>query len=405
MWESNCHVSAHANDFGSAEAEPTSLRHRLVSVHTKQIDDDHYVHRVIVPVSSKGIEAAPVRSTLGAEAESIGRPVDSSAIAELAETKAPVVSDFFAPSDADGKKEVEKVQSEAEGHYFFYQVVSGATASRVYRARIPSAKQADIAIAFIGDTQYGARTFRHHLWHLSLQKPELLVHVGDMVHDGLSIKEWRTYWTGPLEQAALGSSLPLLTVRGNHDGESPLAFAYLHSNPGGWFAYNAGLIRFVVLNTNLPISADDVQTKWLESELQSEASRTATYLIVLMHVPAFVDFWDTAAWSHGDSKPTAAVRRFWVPLFERNHVSMVISGHSHVYQRGSLNGVVYTIVGGGGGALDVDRVADTIYSKTSHTHHHAMLRASHAQLEWVVHDIGESEIDRVTIDAMQRGRA
>jgi hypothetical protein len=166
--------------------------------------------------------------------------------------------------------------------------------------------------------RYGARTFRHHLWHVARVRPDLLVHVGDMVHEGRRLKEWRTYWTGPLEQAALGSSLPVLAARGNHDGETPPAFAYLqlpptavsplaalatsipvptlassssssttssssstssfvsasssssttprkhhHGGGGGWFAYTAGPIRFIVLNTNLPpaLGGDDAQTQ------------------------------------------------------------------------------------------------------------------------------------------------
>ena len=31
---------------------------------------------------------------------------------------------------------------------------------------------------------------------------------------------------------------------------------------------------------------------------------------------------------------------------------LVVSGHAHAYERGEQSGVVYTIVGGAGGALD-----------------------------------------------------
>ena len=99
------------------------------------------------------------------------------------------------------------------------------------------------------------------------------------------------------------------------------------------------------------------------------------------------------------------MRRAWVALFERYRVSMVVSGHSHVYQRGSLNGVVYVVCGGGGGALDTHRIGESIYSFTANVHHYALLRAAHATaLEWRVYDDGDEEIDAVTIDAKQRGK-
>ena len=39
----------------------------------------------------------------------------------------------------------------------------------------------------------------------------------------------------------------------------------------------------------------------------------------------------------------------WNALFVRYGVDLVVSGHSHVYQRGRRSGVTYVIAGGGGG--------------------------------------------------------
>lgn len=39
------------------------------------------------------------------------------------------------------------------------------------------------------------------------------------------------------------------------------------------------------------------------------------------------------------------MRNDWVPLFEKFHVDIVISGHTHLYARGKRNGVIYLIVG------------------------------------------------------------
>jgi len=46
------------------------------------------------------------------------------------------------------------------------------------------------------------------------------------------------------------------------------------------------------------------------------------------------------------------VRESWVPLFERHDVDLVLSGHSHLYERARVGGVDYLVTGGGGARLD-----------------------------------------------------
>jgi hypothetical protein len=126
--------------------------------------------------------------------------------------------------------------------------------------------------------------------------------------------------------------------------------------PGGWYALSSGPMRLIVLNTNLPALPSSPQTTWLTQELSSPESKAAVFRVVLLHVPPFVTHWDKAAWANGDGTASEGIRRHWVPLFERHHVDLVISGHSHIYQRGMLNKVMYTIIGGGGGALETEQV-------------------------------------------------
>lgn len=64
-----------------------------------------------------------------------------------------------------------------------------------------------------------------------------------------------------------------------------------------------------------------------------------------------MEFWEEEAWNEkGESDWGAFVRLKYVPLFEQYGVDLVIGGHSHIYQRGSRNGVHYLVVGGGGAA-------------------------------------------------------
>ena len=84
-----------------------------------------------------------------------------------------------------------------------------------------------------------------------------------------------------------------MTARGNHDGESALSYSYLPSPNGGWKAVTYGSMRLIVLNSNLvPSNTETSQTEWLKFELNSSASKSASFRIVLVHAPPFVDHWD-----------------------------------------------------------------------------------------------------------------
>ena len=72
--------------------------------------------------------------------------------------------------------------------------------------------------------------------------------------------------------------------------------------------------------------------------------------IICSHIPPFIEYWDPVTWN----SPTAPEHgwgnymRLRVipvveasPVHEAGLVKMVISGHSHLYQRGERNGVQY----------------------------------------------------------------
>ena len=78
-------------------------------------------------------------------------------------------------------------------------------------------------------------------------------------------------------------------------------------------------------------------------------------------------------------------------------MDLVLSGHSHIYQRGERNGIKYVICGGGGGELERedDRVENyNIFEVTQPVHH--FLR--------VVFDSGSSElrVSATSLDTEER---
>ena len=80
------------------------------------------------------------------------------------------------------------------------------------------------------------------------------------------------------------------------------------------------------------------------------------------------------------------------------HVDLVISGHSHCYNRGSTNGVAYVVSGGGGGVLDVERVANwPLYTVEYSKYHYDLMEVNGHTLSWQTYDENNSLIDLFTL--------
>jgi hypothetical protein len=107
--------------------------------------------------------------------------------------------------------------------------------------------------------------------------------------------------------------------------------------PRSYYRRTIGNIDFFLLNSNV---VGPRQTAWLARALAGSAAR---WKVAAFHHPAF---------TCGAYRSDAAVRRYWVPLFERYGVDLVLSGHDHNYQRFiARRGVRYVVHGGGGARL------------------------------------------------------
>ena len=107
--------------------------------------------------------------------------------------------------------------------------------------------------------------------------------------------------------------------------------------------------RTQVLDTT---SETEEQLDWLKAQLSlgGGGGGEGRSTIICSHIPPFIEYWDPVTWN----SPTAPEHgwgnymRLRVipvveasPVHEAGLVKMVISGHSHLYQRGERNGVQY----------------------------------------------------------------
>lgn len=263
----------------------------------------------------------------------------------------------------------------------------------------------------VSDSQYGAPIFRRLLRAAGRLLPrdrlDYVMNLGDFVDRASRLDEWDRYFWKPLEllHPAL---VPSVFVRGNHDSEHPLSYAYtsaaLLSRPEGghmddrdhWHTLDLGAARVFVLNSNLHPLAVPRQLEWLETALQEAVcDPSRLWLVAALHIPPFTDLWERPG-INGEKH----IRQFFVPLFERYGVSLVLSGHTHAFLRGFSNGIHYVIVGGAGGNLDVDRHFNWgIFSQILSTHHLAHLSTDPTELSLLVFDQDSLVLDSLTLSA------
>jgi hypothetical protein len=122
-------------------------------------------------------------------------------------------------------------------------------------------------------------------------------------------------------------------VWGNHDLGGPSTGTVLGS-PRRYYTWSVGTTQFFMLDANNPGSS--AQRAWLDRSLRTSRARVK---IVVFHQPAFT------SGLHTDS---TSAQRNWVPLFVRDHVTLVLTGHNHDYEHLKVDGIDYVVTGGGG---------------------------------------------------------
>lgn len=182
------------------------------------------------------------------------------------------------------------------------------------------------------------------------QAVDLLLHVGD-VHQQAGDEYDSIYFDvyQPLLQ-----ELSFFTAIGNHDTYTDNGGPYLDSfyspgtngHPDGRYYWHTWANSFFInIDTNIDFTEGSPQYNFIAEALNSAERAQSDWTFAYFHHPPYSEYWPP--WEGSQE-----VREHLVPLFEAHNVDMVFNGHTHSYERGSLNGVHYFISGGGGGNLD-----------------------------------------------------
>ena len=137
------------------------------------------------------------------------------------------------------------------------------------------------------------------------------------------------------------ASRPAIFLRGNHETRGPFAreLPGLLAWPGDrpYFAFTAGPVRFVMLDCGEDKPDDNKEyfglvdfdrfrleeTRWLEQEVASPAFRTATWRVLVHHVPLHKSN------PRGGSAYSEPARQLWAPLLADARIDVAVHGHTH----------------------------------------------------------------------------
>ena len=162
----------------------------------------------------------------------------------------------------------------------------------------------------------------------------LMLLTGDNLYGSERPQDFKRKFEDPYK-ALLDGGVMFRASLGNHDEREQRH--YKPFNMGGelYYTFKEQNVRFFVLESTYP---DPKQLLWLEQELKQSDSE---WKIAFMHHPPYC-----SAGRHGSDR---RLREMLEPLFVAYNVSVVFSGHDHVYERTKpQKDITYFVVGSTG---------------------------------------------------------
>jgi hypothetical protein len=210
----------------------------------------------------------------------------------------------------------------------------------------------EVVAGFVGDCRGGYDVWQQFVNQLLSRTPDVILFSGDAITIGITQQEWETFLG---EGEPLFATTQMIFANGNHE-DNAINFLAQFAQPGDQenFGIDWGYAHVTVAN-DTPEDPSDITGAGrdaLSADLAAHAN--ARWKIVMHHQP----MWSSST-KHGSSVTLQAA---WQPLYDSNHVDLVLNGHDHDFeitqplvgstpmiQPTNATGTVY-VVGGGGGA-------------------------------------------------------
>jgi len=246
---------------------------------------------------------------------------------------------------------------------------------------------------------------------------DLWLTTGDNAYNSGKAREFQAALFEPY--AGLLRNIPYVPVYGNHDARRAVFFRVFSFPSAGeaggvasgsprYFSFDYADVHVVVLDTeSSSLSARSPMLRWLQRDLA--ANQRAWTLVLFHHPPYSRGSHDSDRWRDSWWRMTE-VRANVLPLLEEAGVDLVLSGHSHVYERSHLLACHYgasdtlrpemILDGNGGGPQQpyrkpVGRVplSGTVYAVVG-----ASANLDHGPLDHPAHAVVRRELGSLLID-------
>jgi predicted phosphodiesterase len=208
-----------------------------------------------------------------------------------------------------------------------------------------------VRFSFIADTQEGPEFLEDIAKEMATFPGSAILCGGDLVQEGARMQDWFDYFRA---LQIIGGSRVTYAAIGNHEYRSDENTNYWQNYfrlkaHEAHYSTDIGGVHLMVLNSNFEDDKTLVEPElaWLQNEL----SKPAQWKVVMFHhSPYSKGFFDGPATIR---KEHIILRDRFVPLFETYGVDLVLTGHTHIFERSVKNGIQYLVAGPAGGKMGV----------------------------------------------------
>jgi predicted phosphodiesterase len=269
---------------------------------------------------------------------------------------------------------------------YFYRVLQEGMDTPLESFTTP-AENEHIKVAVAGDSRSNPKIWKKTIDSIAAKNPNILVLTGDIAATP-KYSSWKKEFFIPAF-LNFAKSTAFVNATGNHEGWNTNTKAFLQApaSPSGrqeYFSFAIGNALFVVLNNQFKINKGSPQYKFCEKVLKESDKQ---WKIVIFHRSAYV------GGGHGEYTPMKLLAK---NLFKKYGVTLALSGHSHFYQRNSVDGVYHLTVAGGGAPLYSPKKKEYT-QKSSRKHHYAIFEINNNILNFTAYDLDGNIIDKFDI--------
>ncbi|KAI3516604.1 hypothetical protein L1887_15526 [Cichorium endivia] len=229
-----------------------------------------------------------------------------------------------------------------------------------------------------------------------LEKIDIVFHIGDICYANGYLSQWDQF-TSQIEPIA--STVPYMVASGNHERDWPNSGSFYENNDSGgecgvvaqtmfyvptdnkdkfWYSMDYGMFRFCIADTEHDWREGTEQYKFIEKCFASVDRQKQPWLIFIGH--RVLGYSSSLVYavegSFGEPMGKDSLQKLW----QKYKVDIAVYGHAHNYERtcpvyentcvsdekdhykGSLNGTIHVVAGGGGASLTPFAPFETAWS-------------------------------------------